>query len=107
MLNFGTWRLLYYVLAGLAGALFILGFFIVSETRFDRTVDVPLETLEEYAEDQNKLNHRVTHVQSYEVPPRKSYMAQLNPWSGANRKAGFWISLVRSFTYLAYPAVLS
>jgi MFS family permease len=105
MLDSGTWRLLYYILAGLAGALFVLGFFIVVETRFDRSEPVPLETLEEYAEDHNKLDHRVTHVQSYTVPLRKTYLQQINPWSGSNPKASFWISLVRSFTYLSYPAV--
>ena len=105
MLDSGTWRLLYYILAGLAGALFVCGFFIVVETRFDRSEGVPLETLEEYAEDHHKLDHHVTHVQSYNVPPRKSYLHQLNPWSGPNPKASFWISLVRSFTYLSYPAV--
>jgi len=104
MLDSGTWRLLYYILAGLAGALFVLGFFIVVETRFDRS-EAPLETLEEYEEDKHKLDHHVTHVQSYQVPPRKSYISQLNPWSGSNPKASFWISLARSFTYLAYPAV--
>jgi MFS family permease len=106
MLDSGTWRLLYYILAGLAGGLFTLGFFFVVETRFDRSEGLPLETLEEYAEDHHKLDHHVTHVQSYEVPARKSYLRQLNPWSGANPKASFWISLARSFTYLAYPAVL-
>ena len=105
MLDSGTWRLLYYILAGLAGFLFVCGFFIVVETRFDRSEGVPLETLEEYAEDHHKLDHHVTHVQSYNVPPRKSYLRQLNPWSGPNPKASFWISLVRSFTYLSYPAV--
>ena len=45
------------------------------------------------------------NMQSYNVPPRKSYLHQLNPWSGPNPKASFWISLVRSFTYLSYPAV--
>jgi MFS family permease len=83
MLDSGTWRLLYYILAGLAGALFVLGFFIVVETRFDRSEPVPLETLEEYAEDHNKLDHRVTHVQSYTVPLRKTYLQQINPWSGS------------------------
>jgi MFS family permease len=87
MLDSGTWRLLYYILAGLAGALFVLGFFIVVETRFDRSEPVPLETLEEYAEDHNKLDHRVTHVQSYTVPLRKTYLQQINPWSGSNPKA--------------------
>ena len=105
MLDSGTWRLLYYILAGLAGFLFVCGFFIVVETRFDRSEGIPLETLEEYAEDHQKLDHHVTHVQSYNVPPRKSYLRQLNPWSGPNHKASFWISLVRSFTYLSYPAV--
>ena len=100
-----SWRLCYYILAGLAGLLFVMGFFIVVETRFDRTGPVPAETLEEYAVDHHKLETQVTHVMSYQVPPRKSYARQLNPWSGGNPKASFWVSLVRSFTYLAYPAV--
>lgn len=37
---------------------------------------------------------------------RKSYLASLNPWSGIDREADFFMMVVRSFSYYLVPHVL-
>jgi hypothetical protein len=118
-----NWRQAYWTCAGAGAAIFVLGFFFVPETYYDRD-----EALQKYSVDRvlghekidttgtknetahvegNPLDDRIDRIETGQpIPPRKSYLQQIKPWSGINRKATFWISSVRQFSFLAYPAVL-
>ena len=40
------------------------------------------------------------------VPPRRSYLATLKPWSGINHDEHFFLTIARSFSYFLVPSVL-
>ena len=102
------WQQAYWTTAGAGAGIFLLGFFFVSETYYDRE-----DALQKYnvqtvigAVKPETGETEVTEIEAQPIPPRKPYIQQLKPWSGSNREAKFWVSAVRQFTFLAYPAVL-
>ncbi len=116
LLDTGTWRSLYYVFTACGAALFVVGFFVFIETKFERSeTDVQSVVPATSSPESDSKIPAADHAekQQIEIPlervfthPRKSYWSQLSPFPQYNRKVSFWLSLGRSFTYLAYPAVL-
>jgi hypothetical protein len=111
LLDTGTWRSAYYVFTACGAALLVTGFFVFTETKFDRRADILQDGINST---DVKLPH-TTHTEDQPADasinealtlPKKSYLSQLNPFPIYNRQASFWLSIARSFSFLAYPAVL-
>jgi MFS family permease len=100
-----NWRQAYWTTAGAGAGIFCLGFFFVTETYYDRE-----EALKKYNVAQitgeKTVGQQVEEDERSTIPIKKSYISTLKPWSGINRKATFWVSAIRQFSYLGYPAVL-
>ncbi|KAK3385566.1 major facilitator superfamily domain-containing protein [Podospora didyma] len=110
-----SWNLFFYVEFAFAVALLVFAFFVLEETRFDRsaalTVSTPISGTEtNLAKNTSgeKLEGSAEYVSerapSASIPPRKSFLQQLKPWSGIDRESDFFMMMARSFTYLFVPS---
>lgn len=98
-----SWRLFFYVVFAFAMGLLIFAFFVVEETSYKRTKvpSMPSSTID--ADKAPDASH--TEVAPI-IPPRRSYLATLKPWSTINHEQEFWIMMPRAFTYFLVPQVL-
>jgi len=101
-----NWHQAYWTTAGAGACIFILGFFFVPETYYDREEALKKYSVETVTTGKLEGQHVQVSEEVTSLPPRKPYVQQLKPWSGINRKATFWVSAIRQFSFLAYPAVL-
>ena len=109
-----SWRLYFYVEIAFAGALLILAFLFVEETSYKRHTPSEVAISEENGErkvfSKDEVEKDDVPVDQVEVetmvPPRRSYLAQLKPWSGINRDEEFFMTIARSFTYYLVPSVV-
>lgn len=105
-----SWRLFFYVILAFAAALFILAFFFVEETSYQRRkhVDTTLK------EDQDLANATTSQdkpealavEQAPVTPHRKSFLSTLQPWGRTDPTVPFFTLLWRSMTYFLVPQVL-
>jgi len=104
-----SWRLYFYVEIAFAGALFILAVFFVEESRYHRRLSAPASPRNDAALKSEDSAEKLEDLQNVEeissIPPRKSFLRTLKPWSGIDRDAEFFMTAVRSFTYFPVPAV--
>ena len=107
-----SWRLYFYVVIAFAGALFILAFIFVEESQYNRKLPVVAQlasssptngTLGVKEEKGEVLGQYVEDAGV--VPPRKSFLSTLKPWSKIDHDAEFFMTMVRPFTYYTIPAV--
>lgn len=109
-----SWRLYFYVEIAFAGALLILGFLFVEETTYKRNTasgpSLPNPDGEKrvYGQDElDKSEEKVEHVEVETlVPPRRTFLETLKPWSAINHDESFFLTMFRSFSYFLVPAVL-
>ena len=99
-----SWQLFFYVVFAFAVALLIFAFFVVEETAYKRA-KVPLTPPATTIETDKQLDASHTEVAST-IPPRKTFVQTLKPWSGIDHEQEFWIMMPRSFTYFLVPQVL-
>ena len=103
-----SWRLFFYVEFAFAMALLIMAFLFVEETMYKRAIPANLTPQADH--DQPEKAAIPAHVESPErsidLAPRRSFVASLKPWSGINRDAEFFSTMLRSFTYYLVPSVL-
>ncbi|KAF2475556.1 serine/threonine kinase 16 [Lindgomyces ingoldianus] len=98
-----SWRLFFYVEFAFAMALLIFAFFVVEETSYKRN-KVPSAPVSSANSDKGM---EATHEEVAPIiPPRKSYLSTLKPWSSIDYESDFWIMIPRSFTYFLVPQVL-
>lgn len=114
-----SWRLFFYVEIAFAAALLILAFFFVEETAYKRNATSPLPRMSSAASDSSverkvfgqeevKEDHLASErveVQTL-IPPRRTFMQQLKPWSAIDHEESFFLTAARSFTYFLVPSVL-
>jgi hypothetical protein len=100
-----NWRQAYWTCAGAGAGIFCLGFFFVTETYYDREEALKKYNVIQFTGDK-PAGQQVEEEESATIPIKKSYIRTLKPWSGINRKATFWVSAIRQFSFLGYPAVL-
>jgi hypothetical protein len=97
-----SWRLFFYVEFAFAMGLFILAFFFVEETAYDR------ESMRSQLGSATVVDEKGTGNQLVEVPSnaigRKSFAATLKPWSRVY-PGPFFSVMLRSFTYFLVPSV--
>lgn len=109
-----SWRLYFYVEIAFGGLLLLLAFFFVEESHYNRaspngpaspTIDGERKV---YGQDEvEKEAIPVEHVEVQTlVPPRRSFLATLKPWSAIDHSEQFFLTMARSFTYFLVPAVL-
>lgn len=99
-----SWRLYFYVEFAFAAVLFILAFFFVEETTYKRITILasPSQSIHDDSKD-----NRIDHIEVVTmVPPRKTFLQTLKPWSGINHDEQFFLTMARSFTYFLVPSVL-
>lgn len=111
-----SWRLYFYVEIAFGGLLLILAFLFVEETTYkrvqpssparsdyDSSPERKVFSQDEVEKDPAAAQH--VEVQTL-VPPRRSFVATLKPWSGINHDESFFTPMWRSFTYFLVPSVL-
>jgi MFS family permease len=99
-----NWHQAYWTTACAGAGIFVLGFFFVQETYYDRE-----EALKKYSVEAvttGKIEGEHVEITEAVLPPRKPYSRRLKPWSGINHRAQFWVSAIRQFSFLGYPAVM-
>ena len=109
-----SWRLYFYVETAFAGLLVILAFLFVEETSYKRkSPDGPASPASEgekkvfSQEEVEKEGLPSDHVEVETlIPPRRSFLATLKPWSAINHEEQFFLTIIRSFTYYLVPSVL-
>ncbi|KAF2965859.1 hypothetical protein GQX73_g7745 [Xylaria multiplex] len=105
-----SWRLFFYVILAFASALFILAFFFVEETSYQRNKHVDAAM----SEDQDSANAKSSQDKPEAVgvervpviPPRRSFLSTLRPWGRIDSTVPFFTLLWRSMTYFLVPQVL-
>jgi len=108
-----SWRLFFYVSVAFAGLLFILAFLFVEETAYKRaSPSGPAFTNpngEKRVFSKNELEKSDVPVEQVEVqtlvPPRRSFVATLKPWSAIDHEQQFFLTMIRSFSYYLVPSV--
>ena len=115
-----SFRLFFYVEFAIGIALLIATFFLVPETAYKRKVKILDANSSTSAEDLAPekglaASSKPTDNSQIKVEvegnavlggQRKSYLASLNPWSGIDHEAEFFMMIVRSFSYYLVPHVL-
>ncbi|EMC94711.1 hypothetical protein BAUCODRAFT_557925 [Baudoinia panamericana UAMH 10762] len=109
-----SWRLFFYVETAFAGLLLILAFLFVEETTYKRdspsgpALPNPDGEKRVFGQDEVLDSKTATHhveVQTL-VPPRRTFIETLKPWSAINHDESFFLTIIRSFSYFLVPAVL-
>lgn len=109
------WKLFFWVEFAFGVALLIMTFIFVEETRYFRNPAlVPSGSVTPPTEagvDTIKAKVEAEEMRSVDdlderIPPRKTMMQQLNPWSGIDHDAEFFMTALRSFTYYLVPVAL-
>lgn len=98
------WQLFFYVEFAFAMALLIAAFFFVEESRYTRNISIQTEVT--VAQDEkSQATQTETRLKSSSPPARKTLSKQLSIWSGVDREAPFFLTMVRCFTYLLVPSM--
>jgi len=104
-----SWRLFFYVETAFAAALFIMAFFFVEESLYHRKLPTLSSPGKETSSDSHSTEGKLDGSQHIEeiasIPPRKSFLSTLKPWSVYDREAESIMTAIRSFTYFLVPAV--
>lgn len=105
-----SWRLFFYVETAFAAALLILAFLFVEESTYHRPQQPsqpssPSQSSNVDATEKGQLPVQLEPVSSTSVPPRKSFLSTLKPWSAIDPEPEFFMTIARSFTYFFVPAV--
>lgn len=108
-----SWRLYFYVEIAFAGALLVLAFLFVEESTYKRkTPSGPSspangdsKVFSQDVVEKNDVPAEKVEVETL-IPPRRSFVATLKPWSAINRDEEFFMTIARSFTYYLVPSVL-
>lgn len=109
-----SFRLFFYIEFGIGLTLIIATFFLCPETAFKRKTKVidlgstgTSEGMATNKEGGITTSRKKVEVEAHPVlKQRKSYLASLNPWSGIDHEADFFMMMVRSFSYYLVPHVL-
>lgn len=109
-----SWRLYFYVEIAFAGLLLILAFLFVEETTYKRKSPTAPPSDESNGEkkvfSKDEIEDKDVPSKSVEVqtliPPRRSFIATLKPWSAINPDESFFMTMFRSFTHFLVPSVL-
>ena len=110
-----SWRLFFYVEIAFAGLLLIMAFLFVEESSYKRHSlnGLPSPPSEEgerkvFGQDEvekSDLDTKHVEVQTL-VPPRKTFLQTLKPWSAIDHDEEFFTTMIRSFTHFLVPSVL-
>ncbi|KAI1381254.1 putative MFS transporter [Hypoxylon crocopeplum] len=101
------WRLFFYVYFAFAMALFILAFFFVEETSYDRNAFAPSSASQSEPEKEGIQEvEKGTQQTDLAVPSRKSFMQTLSLWGRVDSDVPFFATMIRSFTYFLVPQSL-
>lgn len=112
-----SWRLFFYVEIAFAGLLLALAFFFVEETSYKRnSINSPPSPASStspgirrvFGKDEIEKEYvPAEHVEVQTlVPPRRTYLETLKPWSSINHDEEFFLTAIRSFTYFLVPSVV-
>ena len=110
MLDTGpSWKTFFYVMVSFAAALFILAFFVVEETSYDRKAHMRDSSSTGSASGDDSADPEKARSAAIErtpdIPPRKTYLQTLKPWDSVDPKVDMFGMMWRSFTYFLVPQV--
>ena len=109
-----SWRLFFYVESAFAALLLLLAFLFVEETTYKRnTPNGPANTnpngetkvASQAAVEKGDVSPDHVEVETL-IPPRRTFLATLKPWSAINHDEEFFMTIARSFTHFLVPSVL-
>ncbi|RVX71723.1 hypothetical protein B0A52_03907 [Exophiala mesophila] len=101
-----SWRLFFYVEFAFACALFILAFFFVEETWYNRDeMKARLGAAVEASGSTEKVAEADLREVQSATPARKSFVTTLKPWGVYDKESPFLMTMVRSFSYFLVPSV--
>lgn len=99
-----SWRLFFYVVIAVAGALFIAAFLFVEETSYKR--ELPKVSPEGSTMGDNEKLQEPMHTETVTpIPERKSFLQTLLLMGKYDPDVSFFMTMIRSFTYFPVPAV--
>ncbi|KAL1975107.1 hypothetical protein VTN31DRAFT_3499 [Thermomyces dupontii] len=99
-----SWRLFFYVVIAVQGALFIAAFLFVEETSYKR--ELPKVSPEGSTVGDNEKLQEPTHTETVTpIPERKTFLQTLSPLGKYDPEVSFFMTMIRSFTYFPIPAV--
>ncbi|KAH8898833.1 putative MFS transporter [Thozetella sp. PMI_491] len=106
-----SWRLYFYVILAFAIAMFVVAFFCVEESSYDRKAALTAQppSTEEVVtppEDPPKEGHDSVVMASSFIPPRKTYIEMLSLKGRVDREIPFFLTMARAFTYFLVPPAL-
>ena len=113
------WQLFFYVEVAFAGALLIAAFLFVEETAYKRKAPIASSQhtsprasdasgeRKVFGQDEVVKEHIASdHVEVETlVPPRRTFLQTLKPWSAVDHEVDAFMTAARSFTYLLVPSV--
>ncbi|KAI9663198.1 MAG: hypothetical protein M1821_008246 [Bathelium mastoideum] len=108
-----SWRLFFYVEFAFGAALLVLAFFFVEETDYKRVHPTPASPPPSHPDSENEKDgafkeHREAALAPNGdeiIPPRKSFIQTLKPWSHVNHEVPFFMTGIRAFSYYFVPCV--
>jgi hypothetical protein len=107
-----SWRLYFYVILAFSIALFVLAFFVVEETSYDRRAPVLTESSFEVGANQKTTSASILQETETVVatpdyyPPRRTFAQTLSVQGKYDGSVSFFGIILRSFTYFLVPQVL-
>lgn len=104
-----SWRLFFYVCLAFACALFVLAFFFVEESSYDREAHMhrtssPASSSGIVASTEKP--DEATVEEAAGTPERKTFIETLSLWGRIDPEVEFFTLMWRSFTYILVPQVL-
>lgn len=114
-----SWRLFFYVEIAFAGLLLVLAFLFVEETAYKRKIPTPTspqtssrasdasgerKVFSQQEVEKERVASQQVEVQAL-VPPRRTFVQTLKPWSSVDHEQEFFMTAARSFTYFLIPSV--
>ncbi len=105
-----SWTLFFYVCLAFSIALFIVAFFFVEETSYDRKAAIASETLSADENEKGAVRQsetaRETASPTVFTPPRKTYLQTLSVTGRLDPSISIFTTMWRSFTYFLVPQAL-
>ncbi|KAI1099480.1 putative MFS transporter [Jackrogersella minutella] len=101
------WRLFFYVEFAFAMALFILAFFFVEETSYNRQAAIAAATPQnDSGKDEVQEVEKGSQQDNVASPRRKTFVQTLSLWGRVDSDVPFFTTMIRSFSYFLVPQSL-
>jgi hypothetical protein len=102
-----TWRTIYYVGAGIIGALLVVVIFTFPETNYIRKIDCAASSQDSLTKDEKPGERQLENGESREYQPaRKTWVQELKIFTGTYTNESLWDLFIRPIVLVILPPVL-